>query len=106
MIFGNTASERQDIIVVNEGNKDRDSTVGTSSNNITINESAMSVKTLERRFNQRIDRELGNFVDKVQDRIQNAILTAIDNNVAPKIELANRSMNTSSGGDATCVKAN
>ena len=45
MIIGNTASERQENIVVNEGTNDRDSTVGTSSNNITINESAMSVKS-------------------------------------------------------------
>ena len=45
MIIGNTASERQENIAVNEGTNDRDSTVGTSSNNITIIESAMSVKS-------------------------------------------------------------
>ena len=38
--------------------------------------------------------------------IQNAILTAIENIVTPKIELAIRSINASSGRDATSVSAN
>ena len=66
----------------------------------------MSVKTLERCFNERIDREMSNIVETVEDRIQNAILTAIENIVAPKIELAIRSINASSGRDATSVSAN
>ena len=44
---------------------------------------------------------MSNIVDTVEDRIRNALLTAIDNNVAPKIELAIRSMNASFGRDAT-----
>ena len=47
-----------------------------------------------------------NIVDTVEDRIQIAILTAVDNNVAPKIELAIRSINASSGRDVTGVTAN
>ena len=66
----------------------------------------MNVKTLERCFKERIDRELSNIVDTVEDRIQNANLTAIDNIVAPKIELASRSINASSGRDVTSVSAN
>ena len=66
----------------------------------------MSVKTLERCFNERIDREMSNIVDTVEDRLQNAILTAIENIVAPKIDLAIRSINASSGRDATSVSAN
>ena len=46
---------------------------------------------------------MSNTADTVEDRIQNAILTAIDNIVASKIELAIRSINTSSGRDATSV---
>ena len=38
-----------------------------------------------------------NINDTVEDRIQNAILTAIDDIVAPKNELAIRSINASSG---------
>ena len=52
MVIGNTASERQGNIVVNESTNDRDITVSTSSNNIAVNESTASVKTLERCFNE------------------------------------------------------
>ena len=45
-------------------------------------------------------------IHTVENRIQNAILTANDNIVAPKIELAIRSLNASSGRDATSVSAN
>ena len=106
MIIGNAVSERQDNAVVNMGTNDRDFTVSNSSNNTAVNENAMNVKTLERRFNERIDREMSNIVDTVEDRIQNAILTAIENIVAPKIELAIRSINASSGRDVTSVTAN
>ena len=106
MIFGNAASEKQENIVVNEGTNDRDFTVGTFSKNVAINESTVNVKTLERCINERIDREMSNNVDTVEDRIQNAILTAFDNNVAPKMELAIRSINTSSGRDVSSVTAN
>ena len=78
MIIGNAASETQGNTVVIEGTDDRDFTVGSSSNNTAINESTVNVKTLERCFNERIDREMNNIVDTVGDRIQNAILTAID----------------------------
>ena len=105
MIIGNAASERQENVVVNEGTNDRDFTVSNSSNNTAVNESAMNVKTLERCFNERIDREMSNIVDTVEDRIQNAILNAIENIVAPKIELAIRSINASSGRDVTSVTA-
>ena len=105
MIIGNAVSGRQGNAVVNEGTNDRDFTVGTSSNDSIVNGNAMSVKTLERCFNERIDREMSNIVDTVKDRIQNAILTAIDNIVTPKIELAIRSINASSGLDATSASA-
>ena len=105
MIFGNTSSERQENVMVNEGTNNRDFTVSNPSNNTAVNESAFKVKTLERCFNERIDREMSNIVDTVEDRIQNAILTAIDNIVAPKIELTIRSINASSGRDETSVIA-
>ena len=106
LIIGNAVSERQENAVVNEGTNDRAFTVGASSNDSIVNGNAISVKTLERCFNERIDREMSNIVDTVEDRIQNAILTAIDNIVAPKIELAIRSINASSGRDVTSVSAN
>ena len=106
MIIGNTASTRQENIVINEGTDDRDFTVGTSSNNTVINENVVNVKTLERCFNERIHREMSNIVDTVEDRILNAILTALENIVAPKTELATRSINASSVRDVTSVTAN
>ena len=106
MIIGNAASERQENVVVNEGTNDQDFTVGTSNVSSIVNENALNVKTLERCCNERIDREMSNIVDTVEDRIQNAVLTAIDNIVAPKIELAIRSINASSGRDVTSVIAN
>ena len=106
MIIGNAASERQENVVVNEGTNDKDFTVGTSNVSSIVDENALKGKTLERCFNERIDREMSNIVETVEDRIQNAILTAIDNIVAPKIELAIRSINTSSGRDVTSVSTN
>ena len=106
MIIGNAASERQENTVVNEGTNDRDFIVGTSNGSSIVNGNVLSVKTLERCFNERIDREMNNIVDTVEDRIQNAILTAIDNIVTHKIELAIRSINASSGRDVASVSAN
>ena len=106
MIIGNAVREREENGLVNEGTNDRDFTVGTSNSNTVINEIVVNVKTLERCFNEKIDRELSNIVDTVEDRIENAILTAIENIVAPKIELAVRSINASSGRDVTSVVAN
>ena len=47
-----------------------------------------------------------NIVETVEDRIQSAILTAIDNIVGPKIELAIGSINASSGRDVASMSAN
>ena len=55
VVFDNAASGKREIIVVNRGTNDRFFNVGTSSNNTAINESTMNVKTLEKRFNERID---------------------------------------------------
>ena len=105
MIIGNATSERQENVVVNEGTNDRDFTVSTSGNNTAVNEGTVNMKTLEKCFNERIDREMSNITDTVEDRIQNAILTAIDEIVAPKIELAIRSLNASSRRDLISVSA-
>ena len=105
MIIGNAARQKQENTVVNEGTNDRDFTVRFSNDSSIVNGNAMSVKTLERCFNERIDRKMSNIVDTVEDRIQNAILTAIENIVTPKFELAIRSINASFGQDATSVTA-
>ena len=106
VIIGNTTSERRENVVVNGGVDDQNFTGGTSNVSSIVNENALNVKTLERCFNERIDREMSNIVDTVEDRIQNAVLTAIDNIVTPKIELAIRSINASSGRDVTSESGN
>ena len=106
IIIGNTANERQENTIVNEKAGDWDFTFGTFGNNLMTNENTVNAKTLERCFNERIDREVSKIVDTVENRIENAILTAIDSIIAPKIELAISSINASTGRDATRVTAN
>ena len=106
MIIGKATSGRGENIAVSEGTNDRDFTVDTSSNNTVINESTVNMKTLVRCFKERIDRERSNIDDTVEDRVQNAILTAIDNIIAPKNDLAIRSINAFSGRVVTSVAAN
>ena len=48
---------------------------------------------------------MGNIVDTVKDRIQNATLTALGSSVTPEIELAFRAINASSGRNVTSVMA-
>ena len=96
IIIGNTVSDRQKNAVLNDGTGDQEFTVSTSDNNLTTNENTVSVKALKRCFNERIDKEMSSFVDTVEDGIQNEVLTAIDSIVAPKIELALRSIKASS----------
>ena len=96
-IIDNTMSDRQENATVNEGTVDQEFTVNNSGRNSAANENLVKVRTLERCFNERIDKEMGNIVDTDEDRIQNAILTAIDSIITPKTELAIRSINASSG---------
>ena len=92
--------------VVSEGTGDRDFTVGTSDDNLMTNENIAILKPLERCFIERIAREMSNIVDTVEDRIQNANLTASDSIFSPTIELAIRSKKASSGRDVTRVTVN
>ena len=105
-IVGNTVSKRQENALVNAGTGDPEFTVGNLENNLAAHENVVNAKTLERCFNESIDREMINIVGTAEDRIQNEILTAVDSVVAPKIELAIRSVNASSGRDAISVTSN
>ena len=68
-IIGNTVSNQREIATVNEVTGDQDFTVGNSGSRLAANEILVIVRTLERCFNERIDMEMGNFVDTVKDRI-------------------------------------
>ena len=106
IFIGNAASERQENIVVDEGSSDQYFTVGTSSDSLATTEIKMKVKTLEKCFNEKAHKELSINVHSVEDRIQNAILAAIDSIVAANIDLAVKSKNASSGQDATNATTN
>ena len=99
-------SDKQENDTVNEGTGDQEFTVGNLEKNLTADEKVVQVKTLERCFNEMIDREMNNLVDAVEVKVQNTSLTAIDNFATPKIELAIRSIHASFGQDATSVTAN
>ena len=106
VIIVNAASKSYENTIVIEGTNDRSFTVGISSNNLATNENRVKLKFLKRCFDKKVDRQMSNNGFTVEDRMQNAILPAFDSIVAAKIELAIRSVNMSSGRDATSVTAN
>ena len=82
-------SDRVENVIVIEGTVDQEFTVKSSGSNLAANENLVNVKPLERCFNEKIDREVGNIVDTVEDRNQNAILTANDAIITAKIAISN-----------------
>ena len=103
--FPNAASDKQQNGIFNEGTVDQKFTVNITGSNLTTNGNLVNGQTLQRCFYERIDREMGNINETVEDRIQNAVLTALDI-ITPRIELAVRSKNPSSREDATSVRTN
>ena len=95
--FSHAANNGQKNVIVNDGTVDRDIIANNSGSNSTVNENTVNVQTLARCFNEKIDREMCNIVHIVEDWIQNAILTAIDNIINPRLELAVRSIYASCG---------
>ena len=82
--LGNALNNRHEITTVNEGTADQEFTVRNSEGGQAVDEKTLNVKTLERCFKERDDREMGSFVDTVGDRIQNAIFTARDSIFTPE----------------------
>ena len=94
------SSERQNVTV------DQEFTVNKNNGVSTTNEKTVNAQTLERCLTDRIDREMGNTIDTVEEKIQKSILTAIDNIISLKMELAVGSIKASSGRNAASVTAN
>ena len=86
--IGDVANNGQQNVIIRDGTVDREFTAINSGSNSMANANTVNVQTLERSFNERIDNEMGNIVDTVEDRIQNTVLAAIDSNITPRIELA------------------
>ena len=103
VIIGNAMSNRQENTTVNESTSDQEFTVGNSGGGQAGIENVVKEKILKRCVIERIVKAIGNIVDRVNDRIQKAILTAIVIIITRKNELGIRSINASSGRDATSV---
>ena len=117
-LFGQLDDFDQDIIIGNAANCGQQDVVrndGTTDQNFNVIIVAVFLQPMRMRLmfklwnecsNERIDREMGNIDDTVEDKIQNASLTAIDNIVTPRIVLAVRSLYASSGRDASSITKN
>ena len=72
-----------------------------SSNNkngpIQVNSPQVDMHTIEGNFVSKVWNEVDSVMTMVETRVQGAILTAIENLVTPKVELAIKSANESSG---------
>ena len=107
LAIADAVSSRRQNVIVNSGPVDQNFTVNNNINSgiSTTNDNTVNVQTLERCLSCRIDGVMNNIVDAIEDMIQNAILTAIDNIITPRIELTVRSINASSGRDAASLSA-
>ena len=65
----------------------------------------MNIQIWEKSLNDRVQREVGNFVDTVEIRIQNANLVTVNNIIAPGILVEIRSIYASSKRDVASVMA-
>ena len=106
VFIGEVANSRKQNVVVNDGTVYRGFTFNIGGVFSTTDEKTVNVQTSDKCFNERIDREMGNIVDTVENRIQNVILTAVDNIITPRIELAVWSINASLGRDAHSITLN
>ena len=83
LVLSGGMSETQQSVVINTSSVDGEITGHNYDSILTTNENTVNVQTLERSFNERTDRETGNIVSRAEDRIQNAILTTVDNIFTP-----------------------
>ena len=78
VIIDNAANSGQQDVVVNDSAIGQEYTAYNIGSNLVANEISVNAQTLESCFNESIDKEMGNIVDKVEHRIQNSILTALN----------------------------
>ena len=106
VFIGDTVSSGRQDSVLHNRQSDWELTINNNNSPSIANENAMDVQMLEKNITDGITREKSNVVETVEGMIQNAILSAMDNNITVRIELALRSMNASSGRDVASVTAN
>ena len=82
----------------NRGNMVNVNTSSDNTNNPTqVNHSQVDVHTLEDYIVSKVQSEVDNVITTIETRVQDALLTAIENLVIPRVELALKSANASSG---------
>ena len=85
-ISGHAMNSGQQNDIINDGTINREFALNNSGSFSTAFENTVNIQTLDRYFNEMIDREIGNNVDTVEVSTQNAILTAIYDNNIPRFE--------------------
>ena len=63
----------------------------------------MDTQAIERNFTDRVHGEVDNVVAEDETRVHDAILTAMESLVVPRVEVAMKSINASSGRDPESV---
>ena len=102
-VIGDAVSCERQNDVVNNSLADREFSFKFNDHLAVTIENTVVVQTMLITLTARTAREMGNAVETVEDRIQNAILAAMDNVITPRIELALRSLDASSGQEAASV---
>ena len=92
--------------VANNDRVDREFSVIDTDSSAVVYENSVDVQMLKRILTNRNTNEMSNVVEKLEEKILNALLTAMDNIIIPRIELAVRSMKASSGQDIASVTTN
>ena len=105
VVNGDVVSRRKSG-VVNSGQTERDITFSHSDSFPTTNESTVNLQILEKSVTDRMGGGMGNSVHIIEERTQNAILTAIDENIIPRIQLAVGSNIKSPGWKHASVSVN
>ena len=92
VIIGDAASSVRQNVLVNNSPADHEFTINNKFDNSVTNENTVDVRKLEKCPTDRVVREMCNIVGTVEDRIENAILTAVDNIITLRIELAENAL--------------
>ena len=106
VIIGDDLSSERQSAVVNSTPTDCEYTANENVSNRTKNQNTVNVQTLKRCRTDKHHRATDALLETVEGRIQSAFLTIFDNFFTTRIELAVRSINESSGQDATFVAGN
>ena len=105
-IIGVAVRSGGQIVEFKGGQADRDFLVITNGSSLVASQNALDVQTFTRIFTDKITKEMSNVIEKVEDRIQNANYSSLDNFITPRIELTVSSTNAQrTGGDIAGITA-